>query len=365
MSLYEKVFTVLLSEIQSGRYKPGQRLASEAALGKRFKTSRITIGRALRELKQRGLIHGVAGSGNFVTPSLQSSDLLFGLLIPNLGETEIFEPICQGMASAPEAGKFALVWGQVAPDSSLEGQALQLCKQYIDQKVAGAFFAPLEMTPNSAEVNLAISALFEKAAIPVVLLDRCVLPFPQRSRHDLVGIDNRRAGYLAAEHLIRAGCRNVGFLARAGGAPTVEARISGYREALTFYGIEIPAGRVQRLDSISLPLVRQAMEAAKADAFVCANDRTAGQFLQALQELGLQVPRDVRVVGIDDVDYARLLSVPLTTVHQPCREIGHAAITAMLSRRERPGMIGRDILLDCRLVIRKSSGANTGVQAQV
>lgn len=360
MTLHETVFTALLTDIQSGKYQTGQKLPSEAALGKRFKTSRITIGRALRELKQKGLVHGVAGAGNFVTPSIRSADLLFGLLIPNLGETEIFEPICQGIASAPEAGKYALVWGQTAEEASLERQALQLCRQYIDQKLTGVFFAPLEMTPNSAEVNLEISALFEKAAIPVVLLDRCILPFPQRSRHDLVGIDNRRAGYLATEHLLRVGRRRVGFLARAGGAPTIEARISGYREALLLHGIEFQTNRVQRLESISSSLVREAIEAANADAFVCANDRTAGQFLHALQELGVEVPRDLSVVGIDDVDYGRLLPVPLTTVHQPCRDIGHAAITAMLSRRERPGMIARDVLLDCRLVIRKSSGVSAG-----
>jgi GntR family transcriptional regulator of arabinose operon len=156
------------------------------------------------------------------------------------------------------------------------------------------------------------------------------------------------------------GRRRVGFLARAGGAPTIDARISGYGEALALHGIGFQAGRVQRLESITSPLVRQAIETANADAFVCANDRTAGQFLYALQELGIQVPRDLSVVGIDDVDYGRLLSVPLTTVHQPCREIGNAAIAAMLSRRERPGMIVRDILLDCRLVIRKSSGVSAG-----
>jgi DNA-binding LacI/PurR family transcriptional regulator len=264
------------------------------------------------------------------------------------------------MASAPEAGKYALVWGQTSEESSLESQALQLCDQYIAQKLSGVFFAPLEMTPNCAEVNLKISVLFEKAHIPVVLLDRCILPFPQRSRHDLIGIDNRRAGYLATEHLIRAGCRHVGFLAKAGGAPTIEARISGFREALNLHGLKFETRRVQRLESVSPHLVRKAIEAANADAFVCANDRTAGEFLHALQELGLQVPGDLRVVGVDDVDYCRLLSVPLTTVHQPCREIGNAAITAMLSRRERPSMLARDILLDCRLVIRKSSGVSAG-----
>jgi DNA-binding LacI/PurR family transcriptional regulator len=66
----------------------------------------------------------------------------------------------------------------------------------------------------------------------------------------------------------------------------------------------------------------------------------------------------VRIVGIDDVQYAPLLPVPLTTVHQPCREIGVAAVAAMLERIGSPEMPRRDILLDCRLVVRESCGEN-------
>jgi GntR family transcriptional regulator, arabinose operon transcriptional repressor len=57
-----------------------------------------------------------------------------------------------------------------------------------------------------------------------------------------------------------------------------------------------------------------------------------------------------------DVEYAKLLPVPLTTIHQPCREIGQAAM-AMLDRIEHPNMLTRDILLDCKLVVRESCGA--------
>jgi len=98
------------------------------------------------------------------------------------------------------------------------------------------------------------------------------------------------------------------------------------------------------------------LDAAKANAFVCANDRTAGMLMQVLLELGLRIPHDIRIVGMDDVEYASLLPVPLTTIHQPCREIGEAAVEAMVERIARPGLLARDILLDCRLVVRKSSG---------
>ena len=92
------------------------------------------------------------------------------------------------------------------------------------------------------------------------------------------------------------------------------------------------------------------------DAFVCANDRIAGYFMHALLGQGIRIPNDVRLVGIDDVSYAGLLPVPLTTVHQPCREIGEAALRLMLERIDRPKMAARNVLLDGSLVIRRSCG---------
>ncbi len=62
-------------------------------------------------------------------------------------------------------------------------------------------------------------------------------------------------------------------------------------------------------------------------------------------------------MGIDDVKYASILQVPLTTLHQPCRDLGAAAIFAMLERIAHPSMPARDILLDCRIVVRQSCGS--------
>jgi GntR family transcriptional regulator of arabinose operon len=92
---YQQILENIKSDILSGRYQPGQKLPSEAALLKRFGASRITVGRALRELQQAGLVQRRKGSGTYVgNASPDDGSLLFGLLMPNLGETEIFGPIC-------------------------------------------------------------------------------------------------------------------------------------------------------------------------------------------------------------------------------------------------------------------------------
>jgi DNA-binding LacI/PurR family transcriptional regulator len=64
------------------------------------------------------------------------------------------------------------------------------------------------------------------------------------------------------------------------------------------------------------------------------------------------------MAGIDDVKYATLLPVPLTTIHQPCTEIGATAIETMVERLQHPSFPARDIALNFRLVVRRSSGAS-------
>jgi len=261
------------------------------------------------------------------------------------------------MMSSPLAREHALIWGSLTgAGATKEERAWHLCQQYVERKVSGVFFAPLELTGDKDRINERIAELFVASNIPVVLLDRDVVPYPERSVHDLVGIDNRRAGYRVTEHLLKLGARRVAFASLRHAASTVDARLAGYREALHVHGAEIASRFVIRFEAgDSGPLL--ALMADEPDAIVCANDRTAGLVMQVLLTQGYDIPGDVRLVGIDDVRYASLLPVPLTTLRQPCRDIGVAAMAAMLDRIARPDLPTRDILLHPTLIIRRSCGA--------
>src|SRR6266545_1247009 len=356
---HRQVYGALERGIHSGRWKHGERLPSEADLVRQFGASRITVGRAVRDLQLAGLVERRAGSGTFVRAERPSGALSFGLLIPDLGETEIFEPICQGIMASPLAREHVLLWGcSTGAAASKEGHAWELCRQYIDRKVAGVFFAPLELTPAKDEVNLRITRALDDARIPIVLLDRTAVPYPQRGPHDLVGIDNRRAGYVVTDHLLGLGARRVAFVALPNAAATVEAREAGYREALHARSVPFDPSLVHRLDPTDAAAVRAFLEAHRPDGIVCANDWTAARLMHSILALGYAVPRDVRLVGIDDVDYASLLPVPLTTLRQPTRQIGAAALAAMLDRVAGADLPTRDILLHGSLVVRRSCGAH-------
>src|SRR3990172_2536285 len=108
---HQQVYSALEKGIPSGRWKRGERLPSEAELVRQFGASRITVGRAVRDLQLAGLVERRAGSGTFVRAPRPSGALSFGLLAPDLGETEIFEPIWQGIMASPLAREHALLWG--------------------------------------------------------------------------------------------------------------------------------------------------------------------------------------------------------------------------------------------------------------
>ena len=91
------------------------------------------------------------------------------------------------------------------------------------------------------------------------------------------------------------------------------------------------------------------------DGIITANDMTAVTILRQLSKHGVSVPDQVCVMGLDDVKYAQLLSVPLSTLHQPCRKIGAAAMQMMINRIESPNEAPRECRIDTELIAREST----------
>jgi GntR family transcriptional regulator of arabinose operon len=356
---HRQVFQHLLAEIESGQLKDGDRIPPEAELVKYFAASRPTVARALRDLQNLGLVERMVGSGTYVRKSQKPVESRrFGLLIPGLGCTEIFEPICGQLARLAQRQHHTLLWGDFGDRRDEADPALmqQACQSYIRQTVSGVFFAPLELKQDKDQINQSVVTALETAGIPIVLLDRDIVEFPNRSRFDLVGIDNRRAGFLVADHLIQLGCKRIDFLARPDSAPTVMLRIAGYREALLSVGISPESRWIHTGEPSDEKFVQRIIKEG-ATAIICANDLTAANLMKTLDALGCPVPQKVRVAGFDDVKYAELLRPSLTTIHQPCVDIGTIAMQVMLERIENPTFPARDILAQPTLIVRQSCGA--------
>ena len=348
----------LRHEIMLGKYAVHAKFPSEQMLARRFGVARPTVSAALAELKRAGLIRVKFGSGAFVTPKAKGNGAI-GLIVPGRGRGEIFEPICRTIEREVDKIGYTVVSTSVFKGSAEERKrsALAFASRCAESHVAGVILEPVELLPDKDETTEEILSTLKALDIPVVLIDRDISSSGARSDYDLVGIDNVRAGYQLGAHMVAAGARRIAFLAFAESAPTVRRRRHGVAQAVLDAGLpwsgrnvlDLPLGDAHRLAKVFAGRN-------PPDALVCANDRTATFAVRTLSAIGLRVPRDVRVSGFDDLGYSRKLRVPLTTVRQPCEDIGRVALRTLVERILHRDLPPREIILTPELVVRKSSG---------
>jgi DNA-binding LacI/PurR family transcriptional regulator len=344
----------------AGKYASQGKLPSEAQLVKRFHASRPTIARALRTLDEEQLIERRVGSGTFIrelSDQRVSEEMKeVALLIPDLGEKEIFQVIWGELATVARTHGYSVMWGAPAKPKREREEMIadgeELCEQFIQRRVSGVFFAP---SHKLGDANVRFAEMLRKAGIPVVLLDKDLGSFPAHSDFDVASIDNVTAGHVMAEHLWNLGCRTFVFVTQADPASSVRARIAGVRESLNGHD-RYPDARLTRFgDTSDIGFVKP-LVSDLPDVLMCGNDETAATLLQTLAQLGVRVPRDVRVTGFDDVNVAHLVTPPLTTMQQPSREIAQIAFGAMLERQSNAGLPVRHLSIAPRLIIRQSCG---------
>ena len=362
---HQQILEYVRQAILGGKYSAGDRLPTDGQLMRQFSTSRPTVARAMRDLEMEGYLERRAGSGSFVRVPAQTKPSLIGILMPEVGEHELFQPICSEIALQCQKHNLSLLWADSSGNGSKSGhlidhekESYELCQRYISLGVAGVFFAPVEFSEKMLVANREIAERLDESGISVVLLDRDIERLPKRSRFDLVGIDNFRAGYLQADHMLNLGCKRIAYVSREVSAPTIDLRIAGYRHALQSKGLT--AGESLELcgDMEDEEFVDQVI-AHQPEAIVCANDTTAVMLMRSLTQKGIKIPEDVRLIGIDDVKLASMAMIPLTSVKQPCRAIGGAAVNTMIRRIENRKMCAHDIQVDVELIVRDSCGSSS------
>lgn len=357
---HQQILEHVRQSILGGTYKAGDRLPTDGQLMRQFSTSRPTVARAMRDLEMEGYLERRAGSGSFVRVPAQTKPSLIGILTPEVGEHELFQPICSEIALQCQKHNLSLLWAETPGngngETDHERNAKELCERYISLGVAGVFFAPVEFSETMLVANREIAEQLDSNGISVVLLDRDIERLPKRSRFDLVGIDNFRAGYVQADHMLNLGAKRIAYVSREVSASTIDLRIAGFRHAMSSQGSKA-ADTLQFCGDLDSKSFIDSIVAQSPDAIICANDTTAMMLMRSLIQRGIKIPDDIRMIGIDDVKIASMAMVPLTSIHQPCRAIGSAAVNTMVRRIENRKMCAHDIQVDVELIVRDSCGS--------
>ena len=205
------------------------------------------------------------------------------------------------------------------------------------------------------------SLLREK--LPVVMLDREAA----RPGLDCVIADNFKGGWTATRHLVALGHRRIGCV---GGPPRVSSstqRLAGYRKALQEAGLPVDEELIRQGDfhpESGWAAARKLLTLPRPPTAVFAcNDLMAMGVLRAANELGRSVPRELAVVGYDDIELSRYTIPPLTTVAQPKREMAREALRLMTRRLGAGALEPQQRHLPVTLVIRQTCGSSRSALA--
>lgn len=198
--------------------------------------------------------------------------------------------------------------------------------------------------------------------VPLVFVDRAPA---SHIPADVVAVNHRKAAQRAIHYLIELGHESIGMVIGNDRASSVLERMEGYHAVLQSHGIAADRHAIFHLDTDDLPLretakslLRQICDGSNPPtALFAVNDRIAFHLLEAAEEVGIQIPEQLSLVGFDWLARWMPSGGKLTTIAQPFEELGQIVAERILSRIEKPTQTPRQILLEAELILKESAAS--------
>jgi DNA-binding LacI/PurR family transcriptional regulator len=320
--------------------------------------SHSTVSRALSDsplvnAETKARIQQIAAEMGY-SPDAQARSLVMGRTRTiGLVVTVITDPFVAQVVQAIEntaldhGYTFILASSQAEPDREIA--AVQMLRS---KRVDGVIVT-------SSRVGALYQNHLDKLGVPIVLLNS---HSAQSGPYTFsITVNNRHGACLATEHLIQLGHRRIAYITGLADHSDDLERLAGYHQALTEAGIgpdpALVVAGTGRAGGGERALPQLLALSEPPSAVFCYNDMTAIGLLRAARQAGLSVPRDLSIVGFDDIPFASYVQPPLTTIAQPMAELGRQAMQMVLALMPEADGRGRvsNVLVEGRLVVRESS----------
>jgi LacI family transcriptional regulator len=259
-----------------------------------------------------------------------------------------FTDVARGAEDEAASAGLTVILGNSDENSDREAAYLDL---FEEQRVHGVLISPY------GDITARLERLRQRG-IQAVLVDRS----SGDASFSSVSVDDLAGGRLAVEHLVAQGRSRIAFIGGPIEIRQVEDRLAGARLAVAAHpgteletvlveALSVLAGRAAGVEIAARPA------AERPDAIFAANDLVAMGVLQALmmQHSDINVPRDISLIGYDDIDFASAAVVPLSSIRQPSTLIGHTAVEILLEQTADPTTPPRQVVFEPELVVRESS----------
>jgi LacI family transcriptional regulator/LacI family repressor for deo operon, udp, cdd, tsx, nupC, and nupG len=299
-------------------------------IAKKANVAPSTVSRALQDhprigVKTRERIKAIASEMDYV-PSTVAKSLhanrtwTIGLVLATIADP-FMGRVVEGVEHAAIEAGFNVFLSTSQNDRQRELAVIDVFQQ---RRVDGVIVIASHLFPRYAHLS-------DRNHTPIVVINE---QEPGANMH-FVAVDDMHGARLAVDHLLSLGHRRIGYVGITNRPKSNQHRLKGYEDTLQAAGIPLEPALVFGSEAIEDHAKRgeasvEALLAAGATAIFCYNDATAMGVLACCYQRGILVPRDLSVIGFDDIDMAAYTIPPLTTIRQPRFELGEQAMRIML-----------------------------------
>ena len=332
-------------------------------VAKRASTSASTVSRVLnntgypvRETLRQSILtaaHDLGYVPNLVAKSLKSNKTKdIGVIIPTI-TNPFYSSVILGVEEEANKCGYNILLCNSSRDVEKEKKYIQSLYQ---KQIRGFIISSVAQKKDNVFASL-------HKDTHLVLLDQVVSDV-ECSR---INFDCQKGAYMAVEHLIKNGHEKIAFISTPLTRWTRKEIFKGYKKALKAFNLPLNEDYLMILNSEEdsdvegfefktgrLSAEMFVSKQVDATAVFAVNDMTAFGFIQEVTKLGKKVPKDVSIVGFDDISFASMFTPALTTIRYPCYEIGNLAAKLLFEKLSKPEEFDVSLYLEPKLVIRDS-----------
>jgi LacI family transcriptional regulator len=274
-----------------------------------------------------------------------------GLVITTISNPFYVE-LAQGIEATARGLGYNIILCSTHHDLSVE-------KQYVDMLRSKGVDGIIFTSAHLGDPNIVVLA---EESFPIVLVNRRTYHSLVKEKVDYIGVNNILGGFLAVEHLIRLGHRQIAVIGGSAESSVALERLEGGKKALQAYTLEQRKDYFWEGDFLKESGYRggkRFLEMAEPPtAIFAANDYMALGTYQAIAERGLRIPEDIALVGFNDIEFTGMKGIDLTTIGQKKFEMGALAVKTLVEKIEggESKSSTKEILLKPELIIRKTCG---------
>jgi GntR family transcriptional regulator, arabinose operon transcriptional repressor len=346
--LYQRVKRELVAAIESGEFQSDVPFVTQRKICEQFGVSHATAVRALNDLVAEGYVIRRRGQGTFVAPRRPSADGSVACVLQFHGPH--VSGVLAGVESVCDELGYRLYLNHCDGDPEREQRVLL---DALDHGVSGIIAYPAQGTSAGRGYTEAV-----RRGVPLVLVDRYWPDIPT----DAVLADNLAAGRELTEELIACGHSVIATLWDETDVTSVRDRLAGHIEALRHHGLPIRPDLTVLRPYLSLPPAERRAKLSELlggprppTVLLCANGYVLASAAQDLVALGLDIPGDVDLAGMDDAGPFDVLPLTVAAVSLPSREMGERAVRLLHQRVAAPAAALERIVLPVTVTARRFS----------